>query len=206
MPHIVLALLIQLVGSVVPSRMPGYFVTRAPYEERDCLTNAKVRSKPLPEAAVLTILAESAASLRVLELQTGRELCIKAKKKDLLSIEPLQARDGSMAMFPDKQEGIGKPRMRTGGAMISREGIAAIDTIPVPFLETWIVFIVERNGRVSNCRVLVPSGYAEWDDWAKRIVCSAEFHPVSKNGNPVAVTQVRKVARNPDGNIFDRVH
>jgi len=205
MPRIALALLIQLFASTPPSEATEYFVTRTRYEERDCLTNGKVRSKPLPEAAVLTILAESGSSLRVLELQSGRELCIKAKKNDLLSIEPLQARDGSRAIFPDGREGIGKPRMRKGAAMISREGRAALDAIPGPFLETWIIFIVERNGRVSNCRVLVPSGYAEWDDWAKRIVCSAEFDPVLKNGSPVAVTQVRKVARHPAGNVFDRV-
>ncbi len=202
MSTIALTLLIQLFGAAALASMPEYFVTRISYEERDCLTNAKVRSQRLPEAAVVSILAVSGNSLRVLELENGRELCIKAKKGDLLSIEPLRAGDGSKAVFPDQREGISRPRRRGGGAMISREEIAAIDAIPLALLEAWVVFIVEGNGKVSDCRVWVSSGFAEWDDWGKRMACWAEFEPALKNGSPVAVTQVRKVARSGPGGLF----
>jgi TonB family protein len=204
-----LALILQAGASPTSAPALEYFVI--PVHPRihihNCLTGQKASGQSITAGAVVLWIEETESLLRVIDVETGQTMCIRAGKKDLIPIRPMRARDGTLASFPGKLYSITMPEAVLRGIppvpeadlkSIIPQNVGAGDpsgSLPPP--QTLLIMVVNKDGHVSRCQILRPSGHSYGDRLAEQTVCSAHFGAATQGGQPVAVTLVLRFVSTP---------
>lgn len=184
----------------------------------NCETGEKVPEQTIIPGTVVLFVEAKEPLLKAIKVETGQTLCLKVGKKDLIPIQPMRARDATLASFPGKLFGTKIPLVFLSGTLADPElrikGIpatpgvfsTAIRLLPadaegvsdvLPSEQTLLVLVVNKDGRVSRCQVLRPSGHSEGDRMAEQTVCSARYGAATQGGHPVAVTLVLQFVSTP---------
>jgi TonB family protein len=216
----ILALILQ--AGAAPTSAPAleYFVISPQNDIHtyNCETGEKVPGQTIIPGTVVLLVEETAPLLKAIKVETGQTLCLKVGKKDLIPIQPLRARDGTLASFPGKifgikiplvflSETLADPEVKIKGipatpgifttAILLLQGHAQDVSDLLPTEQTLLVMVVNKDGHVSRCQILRPSGHSDGDRMAEQTVCSARYGAASQGGHPVAVTLVLQFVSTP---------
>lgn len=187
-----IGLLVLLLQSS-PANGPTYYVTDFSYDRLDCESGKKLSKESVPAGTLVSIESKAEKRLRVLEIASGRESCIKAGEKDLVPVQPVVLPDGSVAEFVDARYHLDPPRVQAPASRaVLSLGISDSPDTTLP--DAIVMFAIGANGSVSGCRVLRSSRSTGWDNWAMDVACNAKYLPARKNGVPIAVTIVQRVS------------
>ncbi len=216
----ILAVILQ--AGAAPTSAPAleYFVISPQNDLHrfNCESGERVPGKTIIPGTVVLFVEETEPLLKAIEVETGRTLCLKVGKKDLIPIQPMRARDGTLASFPGRLFGIKIPLVFLNDTLADPEvkikGIpatpgvftTAIRLLPadeeavsdlLPTEQTLLVMVVNKDGHVSRCQILRPSGHSDGDRMAEQAVCSARYEAATQSGHPVAVTLVLRFVSAP---------
>ena len=187
-----IGLLVLLLQSSA-ANSPTYYVTDFSYDRLDCESGKKLRKESVPAGTVVSLESKAEKRLRLLEIASGRESCIKALEKDLVPVQPVVLPDGSVAEFVDARNHLDPPQVQAPAsrAVLS---LGVSDSPETTLPDAIVMFAIGADGSVSGCRVLRSSRSTGWDNWAMDVACNAKYLPARKNGMPIAVTIVQRVS------------